>query len=354
MAIREGKWKCPYCGTLNRGRDLDCTACGATRDREVKFIYDENAAEVTDEEQLRSARGGPDWVCETCGSSNPSTRGKCAQCGAPRGGSKRRDVLMVGAPPPSPDARTALTAAPGRWKKAAVVVGAAAAAGVVLLALLAFFLTRTHDAQLTVTGVEWQRSVEVEEFRTLTQEAWENEVPGDARVISRRREHHHDRQVQVGTRTEQETYTERVQVGTRKVKVGTRDLGNGYFEDVYRDEPVYESRERTRTVEKPVYRSEPVYMDKVKYEVDRWVVARTEQAGGQDNAPVWPQVDESARRRTGKRTEKYVVRLRDPAEGDTYEEEVSADVFARFAPGSTCRGRVNRLGMLVEVFPPGE
>ena len=356
MTIREGKWKCPYCGTVNRGRDLDCVGCGATRDREVKFFLDEAAPEVTDEAQLRAAREGPEWVCETCGSSNPSARDACAQCGAPRGGSQSREVVMVGQPaaPPPPHAPAFGSSGLLRgWRTPVIGCGVTLLLTVVGLVSLAVFLTRTHEAQLTVTGVEWQRSVEVEEYKTLTEQAWEDEVPSDARVLSRSREHHHDRQVQVGTRQEEESYTERVQVGTRRVKTGTRDLGNGYFEDVYKDEAVYEDRRRTRTVDRPVYRSEPVYKDRVRYEVDRWTVVQTERAGGQDNAPVWPRVPEGPKRREGKRAEKYTVRLVDPQGGETYEEDVSSDDFAGFVPGATCPARINRLGTLVELVPPG-
>ena len=49
MTIREGKWKCTYCDALNRGRDLKCAGCSATREQDVEFIYDETAPEVTDE-----------------------------------------------------------------------------------------------------------------------------------------------------------------------------------------------------------------------------------------------------------------------------------------------------------------
>ena len=65
MAIREGKWKCTYCGATNRGRDLECTACGAAREKDVSFFLDDDAAEVTDEAVVAHARGGAEWICET-------------------------------------------------------------------------------------------------------------------------------------------------------------------------------------------------------------------------------------------------------------------------------------------------
>ncbi|MGH9900785.1 MAG: hypothetical protein ACRD68_02995, partial [Pyrinomonadaceae bacterium] len=64
---------------MNRGRDLKCQKCSATREADVEFIYDENAPEVTDEAELRVANAGPDWVCETCGTSNPAPHAFCRQ-----------------------------------------------------------------------------------------------------------------------------------------------------------------------------------------------------------------------------------------------------------------------------------
>ncbi|MBL8150351.1 MAG: hypothetical protein JNN15_10545, partial [Blastocatellia bacterium] len=91
---REGKWKCTYCDAVNLGRELKCGSCTATRDKDVKFIYDEDAPEVTDTSLLERATGGAEWLCETCGCSNVSNRQECKQCGAPKGGSKSRDVKM--------------------------------------------------------------------------------------------------------------------------------------------------------------------------------------------------------------------------------------------------------------------
>ncbi|MEW6731437.1 MAG: Ran-binding zinc finger domain-containing protein [Acidobacteriota bacterium] len=346
MTIREGKWKCTYCDTMNRGRDLKCIGCGAVRDKDVQFIYDETAAEVTDAAQLQAAHAGAEWICETCGVSNPSIRTECSQCGAPRGGSQAREVKMVGAAPmPTmpPPTRAAFPA-----KAILTILGLV----VVLLTGIIFYFTRTHESMLTVTGVEWQRGIEVEEYRTLTEQAWADQLPTDARVISRRREFHHNEKVQTGTRTVEKTYTERVQVGSRRVKTGTRDLGNGYFEDVYKDEPVYENRTRTRREEQPVYRDEPIYKDKVTYQVDRWVVAQTAQAQGKDNSPQWPTVNETPKLRAGKRTEKYLVSLKDEKAGKTYQHEVGSGEFPRFVPGARCRASINNLGSLKKLEPP--
>lgn len=350
MAIREGKWKCPYCGSVNRGRDVECTACGAARDKDVQFFLEEDAPEVTDEAELRAARAGAEWICETCGSSNAAARETCEQCGAPRGGSVRREERFIPvAAPPAPPAQAMAASKSGCLARLGMPVLAGGLAALVALVALVVYLNRSHDVELEVAAVEWQRTVEVEELQTLTEQAWEGEVPPDARVLSSRREVHHTEQVQVGTRSEQESYTERVQVGTRKVKVGTRDLGNGYFEDVYRDEPVYENRDRTRTVRKPVYENRPVYRNRVTYQVDRWQKVRVAELQGQSLTPAWPAVGASPKRREGKRESRYVVTLKDPSTGRSYTREVGESEFSRFAPGATVKGKINNLGSLVDV-----
>jgi hypothetical protein len=37
MAVRDGKWRCPYCSGVNRGSAMACLGCGATRDKDVTY-----------------------------------------------------------------------------------------------------------------------------------------------------------------------------------------------------------------------------------------------------------------------------------------------------------------------------
>jgi hypothetical protein len=276
VAIREGKWRCPYCSGVNRGAAMACDGCGATRDKDVSFFLEDEAPEVTDEAQLARARAGADWLCNFCGNSNPPERGHCLDCGAERGTAPSRPVREVPlmALPPTPPASVA---APRRFR---------AVAAVVLLLLVAFvaaaawFGLRRTEETLTVGGFEWERRVAVEAWRTVREQAWEGGLPAGARVVSRRQEVHH---------------SERDQVGTRRVKAGTRDLGNGFFEDVYRDEPVYRDR--------------PVYRTRVTYDVQRWVPDRTVRASGQDHAARWPDPAIRTGEREASRSEKLVVVL---------------------------------------------
>lgn len=275
MAVREGKWRCPYCSVVNRGADLACTACGATRDKDVAFFLDDDAPEVTDEALLEKARAGADWLCQFCQTSNRPGHPRCANCGAERGTSPSRPESEIRTEPPPPPRD-----AP--WK------GGCAPRLVALLLLLAagfcavagYFALRKTEETVKVAGFEWERAIEVESFRTAREQAWEGEVPSGGRPISRSREVHH---------------TERERVGTERVKVGTRDKGNGFFEDVYEERPVFKDRR--------------VYRNKVTYELERWVTDRTEKASGRDQTPRWPDPRLGPRERGGNRAEKYVVLL---------------------------------------------
>ena len=84
MAIREGKWRCPYCAVANRGAAMACTGCGATRDKDATFFLEDDAEEVTDNALTARARAGADWLCTYCGDANPPERDHCRTCGAER------------------------------------------------------------------------------------------------------------------------------------------------------------------------------------------------------------------------------------------------------------------------------
>jgi hypothetical protein len=283
---------------VNRGRDLACAGCGATRDEDVTFFLEDEAPEVTDEALLRAARAGADWLCAHCGSSNRPVAPRCATCGAERGDSAAREVherpLRPEAPPPAAAARPAPRPS-RRLLPILLPLGLAVLGGIAWLAL------RITEVPVTVAGFEWERTIEIESLRTVRESAWADEVPSDVRTLSRER---------AVRRHEQ------VQVGTQRVKTGVRDLGNGFFEDVYEERPVYEQR--------------PVYAVRVDYEVERWRPERRAEARGSDRSPRWPGVRLGRNEREARRSERLLVLLR----GDRdYRLVVPADRWEAFAPG---------------------
>ena len=317
MAIREGKWRCPYCAVVNRGAQMACIGCGATRDADVRFFLEDDAAEVTDEALVARARTGADWLCTFCGASNPPPLDHCRNCGAEKGAAPSRAVRDAPPAPLFPPARPPTAPAPpGRLRPWAVALLLVAVAFVAAAAYLG--LRRTEET-LTVAGFEWERRIAVEAWRTVREQAWEGRVPSAARIVSRRQEVHH---------------TERDQVGTRRVKAGHRDLGNGFFEDVYSDEPVYRER--------------PVYRTRVAYDVQRWVPDRTVRASGRDQAARWPEPALRPGEREASRAEKLVVVLQGKK---TYRMELPEARWNALQPGQSVSAVIRGGWSVLELHP---
>lgn len=350
MAIREGAWDCPVCGRKrNRGPEKFCGGCGAPRGPEVKLYLPDDAAEIADAAALQRAQAGPDWICDYCGADNPTGNSFCSGCGSPREeGTKTREIVVhrSDVPPPPPPPAAPAAKPKSSWLKKGCGIGCL---GLVFLVGLLVFLGRPREKALTVTGFHWTRTIAVEELRPVTETAWEGEVPSGARILSSSREVHHVDHIQTGSRTRSRTVTERVETGTEKVKVGTRDLGNGYFEDVYEDRPVYEDRSHEETYEEPVYRDQPVHRQRFRYEIEKWLPDREARAEGRDRSPVWPATALGRREREGSRSELYEVLFRDSGNKPARYRAPTEQVWRGFEEGRAYRGKVKSNGEVTEM-----
>jgi hypothetical protein len=225
--------------------------------------------------------------------------------------------------------------------------------GLLLLAGLFLYLGAPKKESLTVSGFHWTRTIAVEELRPVTESAWEGEVPGAARILGSGNEVHHVDHIQIGTRTKTRTVSERVQTGTERVKVGTRDLGNGYFEDVYEDRPVYENRSHEESYQEPVYRDQPVYRRRYRYVIERWVPDREAKAEGRDRSPSWPDPRIAAKEREGSRQEIYEVLFRDAKGNPVHYKAPNEAAWRSFAEGRTYTGKVKSDGEVEEIAGAG-
>jgi hypothetical protein len=338
MAIREGRWDCASCGRAgNRGPERYCTGCGAPRGADVRFYLPPDAAEVTDAVAVAAAKVGPDWTCGYCGSDNRGSGAFCTQCGAGQDGSAPRPVVDHPIAPPAPPAPVqALGPKKSRGKKGCLAVI------VVLVALLALqsWCSRPREVELTPIAHSWVRAVEVQALKPVEEQGWEGEVPSNARVLSSRRELYRTERVQVGTRRESKTVTERVQAGTERVKTGSRDLGNGYFEDIYEDRPVYRNERRQVTETVPVYEDRKIYKNRLRYVITKWVTVRTETAKGSTSDLRWPDARLGSGEQLGAQTESLEVQLRDP-KGRTFTYRVpNENDFRRLVPGRSLTGEI--------------
>ena len=344
MAIREGRWDCPTCGSVGLlGRQVGCTSCGTRRPEGIRFYLPDDAAEVTDAERLAEANAGADWICEHCDASARAGMTHCPGCGAERGTSPVQqtheygmdEIPRSGAEQP---ARALAAAAPPPrrrrgWKGPAALVA--------LLGGLVWW-NGPKEVEATLAAKEWSRAIEVQEQRTVREEDWS--VPQGGRELRSFRAVREYRQVLDHYETRTRQVSDRVQVGTRTYTCGQRDRGNGYFEDVTCTEPEYETRYRTETYEDPVYRREPVYDTKFAYEIERWLPDDTAWARGDaTKPPVWPAVRLARNHREGARVETYILRFTD-GEGETHEMKVSEQQFARYRPGQPVQLRMKRSG----------
>ena len=91
VGYREMIWTCPNCGAKNPGSRRTCGSCGAAMDENVQFEQQTSASMITDEKILEKAKTGPDIYCAYCGNRNPAGSTVCARCGADLSEGKERE-----------------------------------------------------------------------------------------------------------------------------------------------------------------------------------------------------------------------------------------------------------------------
>jgi len=366
--IREGSWICPNCNAKNRGAKENCAACGAVRGN-VQFIYEETASEITDEKEKARAKAGPDWICGFCTCSNAFDKEKCGSCGAVRSDGTKREVKEAavksgeGTGIKQVNPHATLPNVPNNIQPYKVPLPGwfkFGCGGIVLLfIILAGFQCMSFEEMMTVVGKNWRRSVMVMKYQTVRNEAWRDELPPKARQIAQERKIRSYKDVLIGYRNVQETYTKKGQDGTERVKTGVRDLGNGRFEEIWEDRPVYKDVEETRTVQKPEYRKDPIYDTWISYDIDRWENQGERKTEGTTEEPVWPKTDCSPKpeEKLGETKETdpkeaYQVTLKSDKDAKTYEvkklndKPLSFDSFTKLKQGEKFKVIISGLGIV--------
>ncbi len=332
--IRVGRWDCAVCGHKgNLGYETSCSQCGAPRGKNVKFYLPDESEEVQDERQLAQARAGVDWMCDYCGADNKATDTHCRSCGNARTETdinRQTREIRFDTPPPAPATQTKPAPQP-KFNKGYYVFGA-----IVLLLIVLFLLLRPRDTTVTVIGHEWAREIRTEKFIPVIEEDWS--VPSGAKVVQSFRDIHHYDQVLVGYETKYREVEK--PAGTKRVKVGVRDLGNGYFEDIYETQTVYKTVRES--YQEPVYKSVPVYATKYRYEIYRWKPDKVYRTSGRDTSPQWsdavPPITNT--HREAERVEKYVLHFKDER-GNEYSEECAFDFWRHAKVGDALKAEKN-------------
>lgn len=338
--IIEGVWDCAYCGAAKvRGGLRECPQCGHPRDENVEFYMDNPQNYVLDEALAEKARQGPDWVCQFCDCLNSATVSVCEGCGSAREAetkdyfenlqeqqekAKREvdeqpdDITAEAADEYCPEPRP--IAKPDRQKR--INYGKIMKVGVVALLVVAFIagmvmLFTPREVTGTIVDMKWSRSVEIEEYKTVRESGWS--VPSGGREVSRSEEIHHYNSVISHYETKTRTYTEQVLDHYEEYVSGYRDLGNGYFEEITSQRPVYRTETRTETYEEPVYVQVPVYETKYVYDIEKWVHQTNKRTEGNDKNPYWSDYKCKANERIGSKMEVFSVTVKlDNGDTETY------------------------------------
>ncbi len=295
MPIRMGYWDCAHCGHKKiEGPQRECAQCGRPRDDNVEFYTTDDAPEIDDVDLLQRAEAGADWHCPFCDTDNPAGTTSCQSCGGSDPSAKSREVKFIpddpadaepSPPPPRPE--------PAKKKGGMglfVLLGVLALIGVGVW----FLFFRTSELQVTVQKATWTKTLQVEDLKKQNGSAWADAVPSGARELRR----------------EMRGRDKKVQQGTKKVKVGKKDLGNGMFKDVYKDKPNYV----TKKVDEPW----------VSYEIEKWVQGRKlKEQRDDDSEPPSPVFSPGTRQRAGKR-ESFISLALKGSDGKSYDYKVDA------------------------------
>ena len=289
MGIYVGRWDCDYCGNMgNLGPHAHCSECGSLRPEDVVFYMPLGVeSKVTDEDQIAEAKEGANWVCAFCNNSNRNTFKACVSCGAMKDDSeeslKVREFSEAEVPRSSqPTQKLAADKPKPRSTNLPKIL--------VFIAIIAFGYIGLSQISSTIdvkiTQMEWERSIEVETYKLVTEKDWK--LPQGGKMISQAKEiHHYDRRV-TGYQTRSRTVQEAV--GSEQYVCGKRDLGNGYFEDKYCTRTIY--RDKTEHYEEPIYQEFPVYKTKYTYEIYRWKPFESYKSSGQTKTVNWADLPE--------------------------------------------------------------
>lgn len=345
MSIRLGRWDCPVCGQVgNLGNATSCPSCGSPRGKDVQFYLPENSDEITEAKLLQEANAGVDWRCDYCGSDNKATATTCKSCGNER---TKEDIdrnlyeySLSETPHANPSKKVkpdiapeSLTQkSPGFKSKGLLFV-----IGLVLVIAIISFMPRSFKVQ--VIKHSWYRSIEIENNKLVTEEDWN--MPSNAVELknSSRAIHHYN---QVLSHYETRYRNVQVQVGSEQYICGQTDMGNGYFQDRYCDRPVYDTRQES--YQAPIYTNVPVYATKYRYTIYKWVKDHDIDAQGNDQNAKWPSEQLANNNwREGKKTEKYILFLKDN-KGKEYQEEVDYNLWSNIRLNQQIYAKKNSVG----------
>lgn len=378
MGYVEMKWHCDHCDSENWGSDRSCVNCGHVRDEDVEFYL---PTEKRRHETIETTN--PDWVCNFCGALNKDTLDHCEGCGASRE-ERKGDYFSVNKVRKKEKEEKEQKELEFHEKSAYTPVDnvfinvvdwfishlkiIGGVVGGALLIFLLVWLFMPKPVTLDVNELSWERSIDIEEERTIREEGWS--IPTGGREVSNKEKvHSHEKVIdRYETVIEQksrqvidhyETVTEQK---SREVidhyedyVSGYRDLGNGYAEEIISQRPVYKTEYYTETSQEPVYKTEyyiesheepvykdvPIYKTWYTYDIEKWFSCRSVDTSGKDKEPYWGTVELAEKEREGTKTEKYYVTGIDKNKDEERTFTVSFDLWNKINTDTTIKVKVS-------------
>lgn len=352
--IVENEWTCPSCGTVNKGRRKDCSACGAPKEDSVQDRLPADysqAAAITDSERLMAAQAGPDWTCLHCDGKNPVTEAACVNCGAsrtippppipdgPRSERVTEGILdRVRPVPPSSGGPGRERTGPPWWALPAIMTACA------LAAIFAVWLFGPREVAAKVVTRYWRYEADLRQRTLAHDEGWglpagsfnsacETRVRGYRDCNPRRCNPH---QVSYSCRPHSCNCT------TSPVRC--RDNGNGTSTCSGGDRSCSTCYDTCyRTEYDTCYDKCPVHDQWCRY--DRWVwpVVKQGETGGRTDEVRWPDLAAVGDEQRLDRRESYAVTF--AADGEQWSiKPAGLEEFRRYQAGARWRLRVNRAG----------
>lgn len=363
--IIEGVWDCRYCGAKKvRGGLRECPQCGHPRDEGITFYIDNPKNYVYDEAKAAKARRGPDWVCEACNCFNSADDTICIGCGTPRDG-KSKDYFQTQevihqqeqktyqreekdwrAYEPSYEAPIEPPKPPPKKQKVNlknIFVPILSVLVIVAMVWGMVALFSPREVSGTVIDMGWERSIEIEEYKTVRESDWS--IPPGGRKVSESQEIRSYQQVL--DHYETETYTEEEFSHYETYVSGYRDLGNGHFEEITSQRPVYKTVTKTRQV--PVYISVPIYDTKYTYDIEKWVHQSYKKTSAHDKTPYWSDYECKDKEREGTRSESYIVVVQDES-GKAKEYKLSFEQWQTLEKGQAIKMKADIFGHAELIF----
>lgn len=363
--IRMGYWDCPYCSTKKiPGSDRDCPNCGKPRSASTEFYLDDNepVVYVNKETEQQVRLRGRDWVCEYCDSLNSGLDRTCKSCGAVQQIKRTDDdqnhehsqsecnVIPIDRTNKSEQNKTYCNNSfhnnssnnrnrtqtrnileniiDSQWLK---FTGIGLLAVAIITALILPLMPK--DAEFTIQDISWEYNINIEKLTPVDESDWT--MPAGAKLRYTQMETHHYEDVPDGYELvptpEIDHYEEKV--------IGQRNLGNGYFEDITVNEPVY------KTVMKKVqkYRKEPVKQLKYYYTIDKWLHVRNVTTSAHDKNPYWGEITLADKERENGRNEKYSISGYG-TDDKQYICSVDYSFWTECEIGMPVKGKINILG----------